>query len=720
MSCKRVCSVLVIFAATLAAPSTAASQGTVSSLAIDPGAPGTIYAAMSDHGVLKSFDGGVTWIATGLTNAAVTSITIAPTTPVTLFATAYPGGLLRSRDEGITWTTIGAGLSLGRVAIDPQTPTTVYSVTPAYLVGSSEDGVFKSTDGGDTWHISLSNVTLPVGSIVETVALGRPDVTTPGILYAGVTHYTSEWQWGYVMRSADGGATWEFSEGVPEGSFWMAPDLVVDPLNPGSVYASGYWLWKSTDRGSTWNPTGLTGGVYTVAIDPQLPTTIYAPTAAGAFKTTDAGWSWTPINAGLTDVLTAYGVLADVFALAIDPVAPATLYAATRVGVFKSFDRGGSWSRSGLFQQSPLASITLEPATVIGGGSSTGTVTLVSAAPEGGVTITLTNSEPGSVAIPDTLTIASGQNSGTFAVSTNPATSHRDVAISAKLADATRRAWLSVTPTVVLASMSINPTTVSAGGTVTGTVTLTGVAPEGGAVVSLWTGDPAVATVAGPVVVAAGTTSADFAVSTTSVHALTTVHIYAALFIGKSAALSVVPATSLVSVWLNPTTVASGSTSTGTVVLSAAAPPGGMAIALSSSNPAAAAVPAGVTVLEGATTASFAVSTAGCVSGPVIVSALHGGLSKSALLDVVVTADRVVVERAEYFAKRHELRVTATSSNSSADLRVFVTSSGELIGTLRKTGQGSYSGQFTWLVNPQSISVRSNFCGSVSSRIVTK
>jgi hypothetical protein len=86
----------------------------------------------------------------------------------------------------------------------------------------------------------------------------------------------------------------------------------------------------------------------------------------------------------------------------------------------------------------------------------------------------------------------------------------------------------------------------------------------------------------------------------------------------------------------------------------------------------------------------------------------------------VVTADRVVVERAEYFAKRHELRVTATSSNSSADLRVFVTSSGELIGTLRKTGQGSYSGQFTWLVNPQSISVRSNFCGSVSSRIVTK
>jgi hypothetical protein len=113
-----------------------------------------------------------------------------------------------------------------------------------------------------------------------------------------------------------------------------------------------------------------------VAIDPQLPTTIYAPTAAGAFKTTDGGWSWTPINAGLTDVLTAYGVLADVFALAIDPVAPATLYAATRVGVFKSFDRGGSWSRSGLFQQSPLASIALEPASVIGGGSSTGTVRL--------------------------------------------------------------------------------------------------------------------------------------------------------------------------------------------------------------------------------------------------------------------------------------------------------------------------------------------------------
>ena len=92
-------------------------------------------------------------------------------------------------------------------------------------------------------------------------------------------------------------------------------------------------------EGITWrqSDTGIWGGdIRALAIDPQTPATLYAGTNGGVFKSTDRGGTWHAANSGLT----AFEVLA----LAVDPLAPETLYAGTNGGVFVSTNGGGSWS----------------------------------------------------------------------------------------------------------------------------------------------------------------------------------------------------------------------------------------------------------------------------------------------------------------------------------------------------------------------------------------
>src|SRR5204862_181853 len=98
-------------------------------------------------------------------------------------------------------------------------------------------------------------------------------------------------------------------------------------------------VFKSTDGGTTWSPTGLTYGGVALAIDPTTPSALYAATGSsdigvsGVSKSTDGGATWSP--AGLTNT--------EVIALAIDPTTPSTLYAGG-AGVFKSTDGASSWS----------------------------------------------------------------------------------------------------------------------------------------------------------------------------------------------------------------------------------------------------------------------------------------------------------------------------------------------------------------------------------------
>jgi hypothetical protein len=82
--------------------------------------------------------------------------------------------------------------------------------------------------------------------------------------------------------------------------------------------------------------------------------------------------------------------------------------------------------------------------------------------------------------------------------------------------------------------------------------------------------------------------------------------------------------------------------------------------------------------------------------------------------------DTVSIQLAEYSAGNQRLRVEATSSNSSAALAVYVSSTNALIGTLNNEGGGRYRGEFSWPANPQNITVRSNLGGSASRTVTLK
>src|SRR6266446_104648 len=240
---------------------------------------------------------------------------------------------------------------------------------------------------------------------------------------------------------------------------------------------------------------------------------------------------------------------------------------------------------------------------------------------------------------------------------------------------------------VSLSSLSLSSTSVTGGNSSSGTVTLSGAAPTGGATVALSSSNTAAATVPSSVTIAAGATSATFSVSTSAVAASTTVTI-SGTYSGatRSASLTVTPASppppTLSSVSLNPTSVTGGNSSTGTVTLSGAAPTGGVTVALSSSN-GAASVPSSVTVAAGATSATFTVSTSAVASSTTVtISATYSGATRSASLTVTPapppppTVSSLTLNPANVFGGQSSTgTVTLTGPAPAGGAQVFLSSS---------------------------------------------
>jgi hypothetical protein len=293
-----------------------------------------------------------------------------------------------------------------------------------------------------------------------------------------------------------------------------------------------------------------------------------------------------------------------------------------------------------------LSSLSVNPTSVTGGNSSTGTVTLSGAAPSGGAIVTLSSSNPTAARVPSSVTVAAGATSATFAVSTSAVAASTTVTISAAYGGATRSASLTVTPASppppTLSSLSLNPTSVVGGAqSSAGTVRLSGPAPAGGAQVALSSSDATAARVPSSVTVAAGATSATFAVSTSAVASSTTVTIFAT-YSGatRPASLTVTPAPppppTLASLRLDPANVFGGQSSTGTVTLTGPAPAGGAQVFLSSSD-GAARVPSSVTVPAGTTSATFTVNTSFVlISTSATISATYNGTTRTATLSVLL------------------------------------------------------------------------------------
>jgi len=292
------------------------------------------------------------WTSIGPQGGAIGALSIDPHNPQTLYVATDYGGAFNSLNGGASWMKSDGPNAL--LVFDPQDPNTIYAI-------SSAKGIFKSTDGGATWN--PANFGLPP---VFALAI---DPLNPSTLYAGT---------GYgVSKSTDVGASWSAeNSGLPkfptppgdtlpidQNRYAGAYSLVIDPQNPSTIYAvvdhfnaPGELLFKSTDGGGSWNPagSGLPESRIVLAIDPQNPSTLYGGTYYGMFKTTDGGASWSSVNSGLPQFPTAPppfptgspGFYAD--SVVIDPRQPETVYAvitnSSGSRVFKTANGGASWS----------------------------------------------------------------------------------------------------------------------------------------------------------------------------------------------------------------------------------------------------------------------------------------------------------------------------------------------------------------------------------------
>ena len=285
-----------------------------------------------------------------------------------------------------------------------------------------------------------------------------------------------------------------------------------------------------------------------------------------------------------------------------------------------------------------LSSLALSPASVIGGDSTTAnTVTLTSAAPANGATITLTSTNPAVATVPASATVAGGSTvSAPFTITTTSVTAATHVAIRASDGTNTKSETLTVKP-ASLVLVRLSPSSVVGGkSTTNNTVTLNGPAPAGGAVVNLLSSDPTVASVPASVTVAAGaTTSPVFTIATTAVATQTSETISASYNSVTKTANLTVDSPSVASLRLSPTSVVGGhSTTHNAVILNGPAPTGGAVVTLTSGDSTVADPPATVTVLAGATSATFTITTTAVTSSTVvpITATLNG--SKMANLTV--------------------------------------------------------------------------------------
>jgi len=280
-----------------------------------------------------------------------------------------------------------------------------------------------------------------------------------------------------------------------------------------------------------------------------------------------------------------------------------------------------------------LSSVTVNPASVTGGNSSIGTVTLTAAAPSSGLAITVSSDNAAATPNPSSFTIASGQTSGTFTVNTTTVTASTTAHITASGGNTNVQATLTITPAASLSSVTVNPASVVGGNGSTGTVTLTYAATVPGVVVNL-ASDNAAAVVPSTVTVAAGSTTATFAITTTAVSSAVTAHISGTYnsVTPPAAALTINPLT-LSSVSLNPATVVGPNSSTGTVTLSGATT-SSISVSLGS-NSSSASVPASVTVAANASSATFPVTTLAVSSSTqATITATYGASNAQATLTI--------------------------------------------------------------------------------------
>jgi photosystem II stability/assembly factor-like uncharacterized protein len=296
-----------------------------------PGQPNVFYIGAVNGGVWKSDDYGRIWtpIFDQAPTQSVGAIALAPSDPNIIYVASGEGlrrpdlsvgnGIYKSTDAGKTWTHLGLrdGQQIPALAVDPRDPNKLFAAVLGHPYGPNEErGIFRSSDGGNTWQKVLYKDENTGGSDIEM------DASNPDVLYASL---------------------WEMREGPWEDN--------------NQFQGTGGGLFKSTDGGSTWHaltkglPNNLTQ--INVAIAASLPSRVYATVATtehgaygsgaglGVYRSDDAGESW---HAATTDPRPAMRIGGgDLSIPRVDPKNPDVVYSVSIV-VVRSTDGGKTWT----------------------------------------------------------------------------------------------------------------------------------------------------------------------------------------------------------------------------------------------------------------------------------------------------------------------------------------------------------------------------------------
>ena len=279
----------------------------------------------------------------------------------------------------------------------------------------------------------------------------------------------------------------------------------------------------------------------------------------------------------------------------------------------------------------------------------------------------------------------------------------------------------------LLSKLSLGSTFVVGGATtVSGTVTIGDPAPAGGAVIALTSSDQAAAFFAGggTVTIPAGSTSANFNITTGAVAAAELVTITASWNgVNVPAAFHVTPALAVSTVTFAPASTYGmfggfsffPNGSVGTVTLSGPASDGGATINLTSSNPALVSVPATVVIAAGTTTAVFFVRPSTNVSAdtPVTISGSYQGVAKSGVFTVLTATDAVQITKAEFVVKTGQWKIEATGTDATAFIFVL-NPEGVVVGSLVNLGLGAYKGQGNFGPGPLTTAVLQSTKGGIT------
>lgn len=292
----------------------------IGAIAVSDSEPNVIYVGTGEtairsnvshgDGVYKSTDGGVTWANVGLAETrAIGDIAIHPTNPDIVYVAALghvwgknpERGVYRSTDGGKNWELVlhkSDRAGSADISMDPNNPRIIYASIwqaqryPHMLDSGGEDcGIWKTTDGGDTWTEITRNPGLPTG------VLGKIGVAVSPAR-ANRVWALVEAEDGALFRSDDGGATWQrlCDDAALRRRPWYYMHIHGDPTDPDTVWVLNLGFHKSIDGGKTFEviptPHGDNHGLW---IDPSDHDRMIEGNDGGACVSYDGGRSWSTI-----------------------------------------------------------------------------------------------------------------------------------------------------------------------------------------------------------------------------------------------------------------------------------------------------------------------------------------------------------------------------------------------------------------------------------------